>query len=232
MNVVKTLVAGCLLIAAVELPARDEIDASVSPSQLVRGGAAQEIRIHGSGLTLTGVEITPPEGISIGEMKVRDAIPEDGLFRPAGVKVWTIPVVIDKTAAPGERTVVAVTPKGKSAGKTLRIVTHTPSISALEIVSATPTGTEFTVLASDEEDDLGGDKVTLVAFYTCGGDWSASRCSVNKIVAKGKTVQIHATAPPHGQTVVGTCKFGVTLYDTGRISSNELSQVVEYKYKQ
>jgi hypothetical protein len=231
MNVVKILIAGCLLFAPVELPARGEIDASVSPSQLVRGGAAQEIRIHGSGLTLTGIEITPPEGISIGEIKVRDPIPEDGLFSTAGVKVWTISVVIDKTAPAGERSVVAVTPKGKSAGKTLRIVTHTPNISALKIVSATPTGTEFTILASDEEDDLGGDKVSLLASYECGGRYTVTRCSVNKVVAKAKTLQIHAATPPlgYGQTVVGTCKFGVTLYDTGGIRSNELSQVVEYK---
>jgi hypothetical protein len=229
MKLARALITAFILATALNVPAKDEIDASVSPRQMLRGGAAQELRIYGSSLALTGVEITPPEGITIGEWKVRDPIPEDQLFRPAGVKVWTMPVTIDAAAAPGERKVVAVTAKGRSAAMPLKVVTHAPAISELNVVSVTPAATQFTVLASDEENDLGGEKVIVLGDYYCGNRFSVTRVEVTQAVAKDKTLEIHGTAPSPTPAAVGTCEFGVTVYDTGHISSNRLAKVVVYR---
>ena len=226
--IVVVLVIALSSVALGQRTTKSEDDASLIGSQLKRG-QTQEVRIHGRGLAITAVEVTPAEGISVGELKARDPLPEDGIFGPAGVKVWIVPLIIDSSATPGERTLIAVTPKGRSSGMTIRIVTHVPKIAQLEIISATPTGTEFKLLASDEEGDLGGDKVSLVASYECEGKYSAGMCTVNKVVPKGKNLEIHATAPKHGQTLVGSCKFRVILYDEARISSKTIEKVVEYK---
>jgi hypothetical protein len=223
--------AVCLLFAPLDAPAPGEVEASLSPTQFVRGGPAQELRVFGTRLALVGLEIKPATGITLGEMKVREPLPEDGLFRPHGVKVWMVPLLIDAAAEPGERTVVAVTPQGRSAEMKFKVVTHAPDIADLRIVEARPDGTEFTVLAKGIGADFGGDKGSLLASFECGGGFSVSRCTVSKVVAKGSAIEVHASTRPFGpENVLGTCKFGVTLYDKAGTSSNQLTATVEYKW--
>jgi hypothetical protein len=105
------------------------------------------------------------------------------------VKVWMVPLLIDAAAEPGERTVVAVTPQGRSAEMKFKVVTHAPDIADLRIVEARPDGTEFTVLAKGIGADFGGDKGSLLASFECGGGFSVSRCTVSKVVAKGSAIR-------------------------------------------
>jgi len=223
------VIPACLAFVPLGPPASSEVQASLSPRQFVRGGPGQELRVFGTRLALIGLEIKPSQGITLGEMKVREPLPEDGLFQPAGVKVWMVPLLIDPAAEPGERVVVAVTPKGRSAEMTFKVVTHAPDIADLRITSAHPEGTEFTVVAAGIGADFAREKGSLLASFECGGRYGVSRCTVTQVVPKGRGFEIHAKAQLYGQAVLGTCKFSVTLYDPDGTSSNELTREVEYR---
>jgi hypothetical protein len=76
-----------------------------SSAQVIVGGSS-ELKAFGKDLELLSVEIVPPEGVTVSDIKETAPDPEDARQREEGVKVWSVKVSADKGAQVGKRSIV------------------------------------------------------------------------------------------------------------------------------
>jgi hypothetical protein len=155
-------------ISSSQTQTENEITVFVKPTQISRG-ETKEIYFEGKKLDeITSVEITPPEGISIKEIK-EIILPEKEKEEEEEEKQkkWSILLSVDEDAELTERSVVLVTPNGRTKPITIEIIVDPPIISDLKILSSYSSGVEFTVNVFDEAGDLAPDAL-IYATVTCG----------------------------------------------------------------
>ncbi len=236
--VAKRLIVVSLLFQLTALSglAQKGIDAKLSgyKPQVLRGQST-ELKVFGKNLAVQSVEISPAEGILVREIKESVPDPNDKRQQKEGIKVWSFLVVVEKTSQPGERSVVIVTPQGRSEPQTIRLVTHIPVISDLKILSATPADckVEFTFSVLDEVGDIEiGDigKSTVSMFVFGSSTGFATTKSPTEIVGKGakRTVRAVVSSPPGGNCN-GTTTVKIKFQDNSGYDSNTLEAQVEFK---
>ena len=211
-------------------------DLSNYKPQIVRGQSG-EIKAFGKNLNLQLVEISPPEGVSVQKIQEIAADVEDRRQTGKGVRVWSIQLATENSAALGEHSLVLVTPAGRSDPRTFQITTHLPVISDLKVLSASTDGTvEIELAVFDEAADITLENSPSQSYVL--------RCGKNVILTIGggptrltmKDPQ-HAilydrhsfSQPGQSMTVRGICLLKFSLSDKPGNDSNELTTAVEFK---
>jgi hypothetical protein len=208
-----------------------ELTLTASTAQVVRGQTNQ-LRVFGSGPAPESVEITPPEGVSVGG--IREAGPAESDINPTWAKkhqYWSADLQVAEDAALGERTAVFVTPLGRSEPQKIRVVTHRPRIADLKVVSANRRDRKIEIALSvfDEAEDL-DPQPKVFRFLLCGYELSTGFATIKEFVpgeAKGGT--IHATVTLMRPTAERSCELQLSVSDKNDHRSNELKAAVEWR---
>jgi hypothetical protein len=199
--------------------------------QLVQG-QANTLKAFGDDLPLLGIEVSPPEGVSSGDMK--EDGPDEAEINPPWAKknkYWSVSLKVDPAAVLGKRTVVLITPKGRSQPKEIEIVTHRPRISDLKVVSAKKRTMEVTFVALDEKSDLGADP-PIRWMLACGAKFSfnSSPAKVTQIEqADATSGTVHATLTLTEPPVSNSCELQLQITDKTECRSNDLKATVNWK---
>jgi hypothetical protein len=171
-------------------------------------------------------EISPPSGVTVSGIK------GSGSGSEQNVGWWEITLDIAKDAAPGDRSVVLVLPRGRRTAPTpISIPTHAPSISDLKVLarqSNQPT-TELQLSAVDAASDL-GDSPYVWFMAACGGDpiVGVLRGKMTGGVVRAALPNVRKAAHD-GIPATGRCDLQVRLTDSTGIDSNTLKTNVDFR---
>jgi hypothetical protein len=194
------------------------------PTQLAAGQSnVLHLGIPGRG-EVTGVEITPSAGITVKDIK-RGDVREGSLF-------WDVTIDVASDAMPGNRTVVAVNPMGRTAPRPIAVYAHVPTISNTKVVSAAvnqPT-MQFQFAMSETPNEI-SDSPYVWFFLGCGGEPESG-------VVKGKLANGVVTAAiPNPRTQLkpfapppnNRCDLEFRASDSKMADSNTLKTTVDFK---
>ncbi|HSE50450.1 MAG TPA: hypothetical protein VLA96_14685 [Terriglobales bacterium] len=231
------LLVGCGLVGAARpQDAKPPFEFTQSRQQVVPGGTLRVVA-YGDGLDIQSLEVTPAEGVTVGALKEQPPDPKSRAQSKPGVRAWAFDVAADKSAAPGERAVVAVTAQGRSYPRKVRVVTHEPVISELKVTSASANGEvglRFAVV--DSAGDISPKKPpSITAIMDCANYMLFTATEADKIVMKDKThgtVTHLAKFGSMGREVnvkPGYCTVKISVMDAESIQSNDLEARAEFK---
>ncbi len=175
--------------------------------------------------TLTGVEVTPSTGITVGALKPGEL--------KEGVIWWQIPITVAKDAAPGKRTLVAVGMNGRTLPVDVTIPDHVLAISDLKVTSAQANGktVDFQFAASEQGSGTLGAQANAWFMLKCGKEPEVG-------IAKGKVANGVVTASiPNPKTITGAaaptygpkCDLQVRASDANGVDSNTITTTVDFK---
>ena len=209
----------------------DAMLAGYKPQVLV--GQSTELKAFGKNLILQSVEINPSDGISVRDIKETTPDPNNRRQQEKGTKVWSFTILVEKTAQSGERSVVLVTPEGHSEQEIIRIVTHIPIITGIEILSTESSSCkiEFTLSVFDEAGDLGA-KPDITVWVECGGAGFGSIKAAKSVVKKdaiNSTVHVVISNVTPGSYCTGMCNLRVSIEGATGCESDYLKTQVEFK---
>jgi hypothetical protein len=194
------------------------------PTQLVAGQTnVLHLGIPGRN-DITAVEIEPATGITVKDIKKGD-VREGSLF-------WTVTVDVAADAAPGNRTIIAVNPMGRTRPRPITLYAHAPTISNPKVVSAAvnqPT-LQLQFAMSGTPSDIG--ESPLVWFFLGCGDEPESGVVKGKFASGTVTVaipnprtQLKPFAPPPNSR----CDLEFHASDSKMAESNTLKTAVDFK---
>lgn len=199
------------------------------PTQVVRGQSTT-ITVVGKNLSaIDSVEITPPEGISV--KNIREIQLSDSA-RKEGRRGWEIVLLADKAAQTGERSLVLVTPQGRWEPQTIRIPTHVPRISNLRVLSAQAAGArvKFSFALFDGGDDLGEGSQVRVALPCGRRSYMEYHQAPEKMRQTGPhSWSVQASYHDPGATASGVCVLEVGFEDAEGNESNVLTARVRFR---
>lgn len=243
----RAILRGCLLAAAVAILAlvalatapedqKAPFDFTKSQEQVVQGQSTKVVA-YGEQLAIQSLEVTPPDGITIQEIAEQQPEPKDARQNKPGVRVWSFVVTADKTAMPGERSVVAVTPQGRSYPRAVLVVTHVPVISDALVTATDPSGVVSVRFAvHDAAGDVSPKALPYVtAFLDCANYMLFSATQLDKVIMKDArhgTAHHQAKFGSPGREVAvhpGYCTLRFSIRDAGGVQSNELEAKAEFK---
>ncbi len=195
---------------------------SFFPKQLPRGQSTVISVVIPGRVMPQGAEFSPSAGVTV------SGIQRGGNGQGAW---WELAVDVANDAAPGNRTLVIVTPMGRSNALMVTIASHAPSISAFSIVSAQsnqPTiDLQFT--AADQSNDL-GDSPYVWFTLGCGGG-EPEQGVVKGKVSGGGVVRASIPNPRapagRGTPAAGRCDLTARTSDSSGIDSNTLKATVD-----
>ncbi len=200
---------GLLLVCGVAVLAKDKLQIITFGPIQWRRGATTEVTIQGKGLeTIQALELTPPDGVTLGEPKPAEA----------GKKKeqrWTSRVQVDAAAAPGSRTLVVVTPAGRSGPSTVFIPSHVPELSELrgELAMSSPLTVGFSVVVHDEEADLAEMPYTIAQVICKNGGRSMEGDGIVTQRRDAKTVVVRYAVMSNSRVSGGGCVLQVRVVD-------------------
>jgi len=174
---------------------------------------------------LTGLEITPSTGVTVGMLKPSDV--------REGVVWYQIPITVAKDAPAGKRTLAAVGSGGKTLPVDITIPDHALMISNLKATSAPANGktVEFQFAAAEQGGGTLGAEPMAWFMLNCGKTPEVG-------AVKGKVANGVVTASiPHPKTITGPaaptyaakCDLKVHATDAGGVESNTVTTTVEFK---
>ena len=194
------------------------------PTQLAAGqGNVLHLGIPGRG-EVTAVEINPAAGITVKDIK-RGDVREGSLF-------WDVTIDVASDAAPGNRTIVAVNPNGRTAPRPITVYAKVPAISNPKIVSAAvnqPT-MQFQFSMTETPNEI-GDAPYVWFFLGCGDEPDSG-------VVKGKFANGVVTAAipnprtqlkPFARQPNNRCDLEFRASDSKMADSNTLKTTVDFK---
>jgi len=183
------------------------------PKQLVRGQTTVVHVAIPSRELFQGAEVSPAAGVTVGAV---NNLKKSELSQ--NVAWWDVTLNVARDAAPGPRSLVLLTPMGRSTAATLVIPNHVPAIADLRVASATPQRVDVQFGAMDESSDLGN--LPYVWFtITCGGEPTVG---VVRGRAMGATVSASIPRP-----APAACDLEVRASDTQTNDSNTLKTRVQ-----
>src|SRR5436189_6024075 len=143
-------ILGCLGPASRAADAqRPVVIEAAFPNQLVRGQTSVvHLAIPGRDV-FQGAEVSPGAGVTVSSVT--------NVKRPElsqNVAWWYVTIDVARDAAPGTRSLVLLTPMGRTAPTTVTIPNHVPVISQLKATSA-PSMLDVDFTATDDSNDLG-----------------------------------------------------------------------------
>ncbi|HEY3158076.1 MAG TPA: hypothetical protein VGJ78_03870 [Vicinamibacterales bacterium] len=178
------------------------------PNQLARGQTSVIHIAIPSREMFQGAEISPAAGVTVAS--VTNAKKAE---LSQNVAWWDVTVNVARDAAPGSRSLVLVTPAGRSTPTSLVIPDHAPAISDLRTVTATPAAVDVQFAAADEKSDLG--TLPYVWFtIACGGE---PEVGVVRGKATGGTVRASIPRP-----AAMPCDLELRASDAQKVDSNTL----------
>jgi hypothetical protein len=194
------------------------------PTQLAAGQSnVLHLGIPGRG-EVSGVEINPAAGITVKDIK-RGDIREGSLF-------WDVTIDVASDAVPGNRTIVAVNPNGRTAPRPITVYAHVPAISNPKIVSAAinQPDVQFQFAMTETPNEIG--TAPYVWFFLgCGGEPESG-------VVKGKVANGVVTAAiPNPRTQLkpfapppnNRCDLEFRASDSKMADSNTIKTAVDFK---
>lgn len=225
------LVHFAIVICVAQSKEAKEIDANLSNYKPpVVQGQPNEIRAI-SKTKVQAIEVTPSEGISVLEIKEGSPDPNYGKERDLkpDVKVWIIKVSVDKTAQPGERSIVLVTPQGRSESKAIIVATHVPKISNFKVLSAQQSDSRIEIALSvdDEAKDFVEGSSISCQLYCGNSGLFISTFFTRNVPLKDGVLQLSLSQP--GSYTRGICDVVVSVQDKNHYESNSLMAKVEFK---
>lgn len=174
---------------------------------------------------LSGLEITPSAGVTVGMPKASDV--------REGVVWYSIPVTVAKDAAAGKRTLVAVGAAGKTLPVDITVPDHALTISNLKATSAPANGktVEFQFNAAEQGGGALGTEPMAWFSLNCG---KTPEVGVVKTKVAGGVV---TASIPHPKTITGAaaptyaakCELQVHATDAAGVESNTTTAPVEFK---
>ncbi|HKC56094.1 MAG TPA: hypothetical protein VKC35_08200 [Vicinamibacterales bacterium] len=210
----RSFVIGCTLLATLG-PWTRAADAQQAPAiefafpnQLVRGQTSVIHIAIPSREMFQGAEISPAAGVTVASVT--------NAKRPElsqNVAWWDVTLNVARDAAPGSRSLVLVTPAGRSTPTSLVIPDHVPAISDLRVVTAAPTTVDLQFAAADEKSDV-GDLPYVWFTIACGGE---PEVGVVRGKATGGTVRASIPRP-----AAMPCDLELRASDSKKIDSNTL----------
>ncbi|MBZ5535629.1 MAG: hypothetical protein LAO31_06705 [Acidobacteriia bacterium] len=210
-----------------------------SDLQVIRGQTA-EFKCFGKNLQVKSVEVSPAEGVSIKEVKESTVDPDDRRQQGEGMKVWSVRIFAELKAQPGKRSIIVITPEGRSTPKIMYIPHHVPRISNLTVLSAESVDIRMKIRFSvfDPLGDINSPKSTLCTFHLrCGDRHAVGLQKPDKVVmTDANNGIIYATKSASSQvqkvSASGKCILEVQLtHDDqggGFSESNKLTVPVEF----
>jgi len=211
----RSFVIGCALLATILGPWTRAADAQqvpaiefAFPNQLVRGQTSVIHIAIPSREMFQGAEISPAAGVTVASVT--------NAKRPElsqNVAWWDVTLNVARDAAPGSRSLVLVTPAGRSTPTSLVIPDHMPAISDLRVVTAAPTTVDVQFAAADEKSDV-GDLPYVWFAMACGGE---PEVGVVRGKATGGTVRASIPRP-----AAMPCDLELRASDSKKIDSNTL----------
>jgi hypothetical protein len=211
----RSIVIGFALLASVGPWARGAaaqqavVIEAAFPNQLVRGQTnVIHLAIPGRDL-FQGAEVSPSAGVTVsGVTNVKK--PE----LSQNVAWWDVTIDVAKDAAPGTRSLVLLTPTGRTAPTAVVIPTHVPVISQLKVVAASSM-LVVDFAAADESNDL-GDLPYVWFTIRCGG----GEPTVGVVKGKRTGGTVRASIP---RPAAGACDLQLRASDAQKIDSNTLN---------
>jgi hypothetical protein len=173
---------------------------------------------------VTAVEISPAQGITVKDIKKGD-VREGSLF-------WDVTIDVAPDAMPGNRTIVAVNPMGRTAPRPITVYAHVPSISNPKVVSAALNQPTLQVqFAMNETPNEIGDAPYVWFFLGCGSEPESG-------VVKGKFANgLVSAAIPNPRTQLkpfapqpnSHCDLEFHASDSKMADSNTIKTTVDFK---
>jgi len=183
------------------------------PKQLVRGQTTVVHVAIPSREVFQGAELSPAAGVTVASVS---NFKKSELSQ--NVAWWDVTINVARDAAPGPRSLVLLTPTGRSTAATLVIPNHVPAIADLRVASASPQRVDVQFGATDESADLGN--LPYVWFtIACGGEPTVG-------VVKGRTMGATVTASIP-RPAPAACDLEVRASDTQNNDSNTLKTRVQ-----
>ena len=218
------LLLGLLLTPTMSRAGDVPVD-TFSPQQAPRGFATV-FTVEGKKLKdVQAAEVLPPEGVTVREVRQLDKAK------------WAVVIFVEESASPGERNLVLVMKKNRSAPQKVLIPPHSPRISDLTILSRSGNHAEveFTIAVFDEAGDL-GDKPRVTTELRCSDATLTTGDPANEVEKKDaqnyliKHRSSDKVLATFGQTVTatGTCALEVSLEDEAKYRSNTLTAMVSF----
>ena len=156
-----------------------------------------------------GAEVSPAAGVTVSSVT--------NVKRPElsqNVAWWDVTIDVAKDAAPGSRSLVLLTPMGRTAPTTVVIPNHVPVISQLKVASA-QSMLDVDFAAADDSGDLG--ELPYVWFtIRCGG----GEPTVGVVRGKAAAGVVRASIP---RPAAGACDLQLRASDAQKIDSNTLT---------
>ena len=207
------LVAGLLPVRTAYAQQTPAIEIAL-PKQLVRGQTTVVHVAIPSREVFQGAEVSPAAGVTVASVS---NLKKSELSQ--NVAWWDVTINVARDAAPGPRSLVLLTPMGRSTAATLVIPNHVPAIADLRVVaSATPQRVDVQFGATDESADLGS--LPYVWFtIACGGEPTVG-------VVRGRTMgaAVSASIP---RPAPAACDLDLRASDTQNNDSNTLKTRVQ-----
>jgi hypothetical protein len=218
------LMAFAALVPAARAQGLPNVIEGFFPTQLAAGQSnVLHLGVPGRG-EVTGVEISPSAGITVKDIKKGD-VREGSLF-------WDVTIDVASDAMPGNRTIVAVSPAGRTAPRPIAVYGHVPKISDVKILSAQvnqPT-VQLQFAMIETPNDIGAAPYVWF-FLGCGSEPESG-------VVKGKLANGVVTAAiPNPRTQMKAfapqpnahCDLELRASDSKMADSNTMKTAVDFK---
>jgi len=195
------------------------------PTQLVAGQSnVLHLGIPGRG-DVTAVEINPSAGVTVKDIKRSTDVREGSLF-------WDVTIEVASDAMPGNRTIVAVNPNGRTAPRPIAVYAHAPTISNPKVAAAAvnqPT-MEFQFTMNETPNEIGASPYVWF-FLGCGGEPESGVVKgkfasgvVTAAIPNPRTQAKPFAAPPNNH-----CDLEFRASDSKMADSNTLKTPVDFK---
>jgi hypothetical protein len=218
---------GVFLLAGVSVPAQEaQIRVEFLYPRYAARGQATVINVAvPSPDRVQAAEISPATGVTVSGIK------GSGSGSEQNVGWWEVTLDVAKDAAPGDRSLVLVLPRGRTSPITISVSTHAPTISDLKIAppQSNQSTVELQLAVADAGGDL-GDSPYIWFMADCGGDpiAGALRGKLTGGVVRTDLPNVRKAAKD-GIPSVGKCDLQVRLTDSTGIDSNTLKTTVEFR---
>lgn len=196
-------------------------------------GQTKEIKVSGKDLSIQSIEVTPPGEITLRETK--EIMPDPkSQFRPRkGFREYSLLIEVGSGAQTGDRTLVLVTPQGRTKPLSISVRTHLPVVSDLKatVISRSKREVKVEFAFTDEAGDITPEmppQILLVCDSLFMGRVISFTRPQTLTMKDGKSGTITASTKftGYGPSI---CALRVSITDKNGNPSDEAIEGIEFK---
>ena len=196
-------------------------------------GQSKEIKVSGKKLSVLSIEATPPGGVNLREAKEFVFDPKSHLSMRKGYKLLVLTIDITADAQAGDRSIVLVTPEGRSKPHPISIRDHVPVISNLKttVISRSKKEIKIEFDFSDSAGDINSESPPQIAFV-CDTLYFGQAFGFPRLEAltmkddKSGSISTGARLTGLSQNI---CFLHVRITDKNKNQSDDASITLEFK---